>query len=166
MGLKAVKIKFTNKPKEFWSNVKRIDPNGEEEAEEIFGEAEPQYMELDGVISREKGNVSIVFDNGPLLGVRESKMVFSFSVAQPNSVIMVKTAMGNGAYVFDDRQRRNICSFNMGPFPLEFIVCTEDILNTVTYERGGTLTVDYTVEINGVPADGSKMTLKVEPVRY
>lgn len=166
MGVKAVKLKFTNKPKEFWSNVKRIDPTGEEEAEELFGEVEPQYMELDGVISKENGMVNIIFDDSYLIGMRESKLVFSFSESQPNSVIMVKTALGNGAYVFDDKQRRQICSFNMGPFPFEFTVCTEDILNTVTYEKGGTLTVDYTVEINGIPADGSKMSLKVEPIRH
>ena len=166
MGVKAVKLKFTNKPKEFWSNVKRIDPSGEEEAEELFSEVEPQYMELDGVISKENGMVNIIFDDSYLVGMRESKLVFSFSEAQPNSVIMVKTALGNGAYVFDDKQRRQICSCTVGLFPFEFIVCTEDILNTVTYEKGGMLTVDYTVEINGIPADGSKMSLKVEPIRH
>ena len=83
-----------------------------------------------------------------------------------DSVMMVKTVLGNGSYVFDDKNRRQVCSCSMGLFPFEFIVCTEDILNTVTYEKGGTLTVDYTVEINGIPADGSKMTLKVEPIKH
>ena len=114
MGVKAVKLKFTNKPKEFWSNVKRIDPSGEEEAEELFGEVEPQYMELDGVISRENGVVTIMFDDSYLVGMRESKIIFSFSASNPNSVMMVKTVLGNGSYVFDDKNRRQVCSCSMG----------------------------------------------------
>ena len=166
MGVKAVKLKFSNKPKEFWNNIKKIDLEGtEEDAEELLGDVEPQYMELDGVISKENGTVVIILDESYLIGARDSKIVFSFNESQPNSVMMVKTAIGNGAYVFDENNRRQICSCTVGLFPFEFTVCTDDILNTVTYEKGGTLTVDYTVEINGIPADGSKMVLKVEPVR-
>ena len=42
MGIKAVKLKFSSQPKEFWSKIKKIEENGDEaEAEELFGNNVP-----------------------------------------------------------------------------------------------------------------------------
>lgn len=165
--VKAIRIKMTAHSKEFWSKIKKYDENGQELDEGILiGENEiPGYMESDAMIIKENGQIKIVIDDSYLNGVPHSKLIFAFNENEPNSVIMIKTSSGNGAYVFDEKRRRNQCEYNMGLFPLEYTVCTEDILNTVTYEKGGTLTVEYTVEINGVSAEGSRITLKVEPIR-
>ena len=166
MGIKAVKLKFSSQPKEFWSKIKKIEENGDEaEAEELFGNNVPQYIETEGVISRENGTVRIILDDSYLVGDVESKIIFSFEEENPNSVIMVRTVLGNCAYVFDDKMRRQPCSCNVGIYPFEITVCTEDICNKITYEKGGTMIVDYNIDINGIPADGSKLKLKVEPIK-
>ena len=145
-------------------------PLSEYEDQEFDGE-QPELADLDatafvseGIMTRENGIIKISYDESQLLGVHGAKTEFSFDEKNHNSLTMIRTASMTTTLIFDSKERRNLCIYDVGPFPFEIMIHTDTLSNTVTYASGGKIYVEYTLEIKGVQAENSSITLKVEPL--
>ena len=140
----------------------------EELLDEVFGDEEidgkPVVFETEGVVSFEKGLIKIMYDEAAMVGLGRAETVFAFNSDSPTTVSMFKSGNLNAALVFDAIQKRQICLYNSGPFSFEITVRTDMLVNSITYENGGKLTAEYTVEIKGVPAELNRISVKVTPL--
>ena len=145
-------------------------PLSEYEDQEYEGEiteisdAEPTVFVSEGVMTRENGVIKISYDESQLVGVPGAKTEFSFNEKKRGCVTMIRTAAMTTALVFDSTDKRNMCIYDVGPFPFEIMIHTDSLTNTVTYTGGGRIYAEYTLEIKGIPAETSSITLKVEPI--
>jgi hypothetical protein len=172
MAIKPVKIKIITTTVDLMhKNSLAFSVDGELDEElldEVFGDEEidgkPVVFETEGVVSFEKGLIKIMYDEAAMVGLGRAETVFAFNSDSPTTVSMFKSGNLNAALVFDAIQKRQICLYNSGPFSFEITVRTDMLVNSITYENGGKLTAEYTVEIKGVPAELNRISVKVTPL--
>lgn len=125
---------------------------------------EPTVFVSEGVMTKTLGDIKISFDESQIVGVSGAKTEFSFNERKRDSLTMIRTGSMTTALVFDSNERRNMCIYDVGPFPFEIMIHTDTLTNTVTFTGGGKIYAEYTLEIKGVQAENSSITLKVEPL--
>lgn len=139
------------------------DQEYEGEFPEIL-DSEPTVFVSEGVMTKTLGEIKISFDESQIVGVPGAKTEFSFNERKRGSLTMIRTGSMTTALVFDSKERRNMCIYDVGPFPFEIMIHTDTLTNTVTFTGGGKIYAEYTLEIKGVQAENSSITLKVEPL--
>ena len=125
---------------------------------------EPTVFVSEGVMTKTLGEIKISFDESQIVGVAGAKTEFSFNERKRSSLTMIRTGSMTTALVFDSKERRNMCIYDVGLFPFEIMIHTDTLTNTVTFTDGGKIYAEYTLEIKGVQAENSSITLKVEPL--
>ena len=171
MAIKPVKIKIMTTTVDMMhknSMTFAVDGEIDEELlEDFFGDDEldgrPVVFETEGIMSLEKGLIKIIYDEAAMVGLGRAETVFAFNTDTPSTVSMFKSGNLNAALVFDSVQKRQICLYNSGPFSFEITVRTDMLVNDVSYEKGGKITAEYTVEIKGVPAELNRISVRVTP---
>ncbi len=123
----------------------------------------PIIFESDGIMTSDGGDICVSYIEGVPDG-GENHTVLSFRESCPTTVSMISGGTGPTALVFDSVKGRCKCIYNVGPFPFEVTICTNSMTNNINYKTGGKLFAEYTVEIQGVPAEFNRLTVKVEPV--
>lgn len=172
MAIKPVKIKIITTTVDLMhKDAMSLHFDGEID-EELFDDfladeeldGKPVVFETEGVMSTEKGLLKIMYDEAAIVGVGRAETVFAFNTDTPTTVSMFKNGNLNAALVFDSVNKRQICLYNNGPFTFEITVRTDMLVNNMSYEKGGKITVEYTVELKGVPAELSRISVKVTPL--
>ena len=115
-------------------------------------------------MSVEKGLLKVIYDEAAMIGVGRAETVFAFNTDTPTTVSMFKSGNLNAALVFDSVNKRQICLYNNGPFSFEITVRTDMLINDLSYEKGGKITSEYTVEVKGVPAELNRISIRVTPL--
>ncbi len=139
------------------------DPEYEGETSDIFpADAEPTVFVSEGIMTKENGVIKISYDESQLVGMAGAHTEITFDEKKRECMTMIRTAAMTTALVFDSKEKRNMCVYNVGPFPFEVLIHTDLLTNTVTYSGGGKIFAEYTLEINGRPAETSSISLKIE----
>ncbi len=139
------------------------DQEYEGELSEIF-DSEPTVFVSEGVMTKTQDVIKISFDESQIVGVAGAKTEISFNEKKRESMTMIRTASMTTALVFDRKEKRNMCIYDAMPFPFEIMIHTDTLTNNVTFTDGGKIYAEYTLEIRGVQAENSSITLKVEPI--
>lgn len=85
-----------------------------------------------------------------------------YKKSEPGVVTMVRTGGVSTAIRFSDKEPRQVVSYNTGIIPVDFVIHTNRIRNSLT-EKGGELILDYDLEIRGSRTQRTLLRLRVTP---
>lgn len=125
---------------------------------------EPQQMEVfsDGRLRVTEDEFSLTYEETELTGMEGTESQLSFRRSQRGLVTMLRTGTVKTALVFE-KGKRHICVYQTPYMPFEVCVHTLEVDNRLAFDGGlgGTLMLDYVVEIRGARAERCRMTLEV-----
>ena len=136
---------------------------GEEQACEV-AEDEVIEMSTDATIRDDGKNIELRYKESEEMGMPNTTTSLIFPKDEPNQLNMVRTGENTAGFVFSDTQKRQQCSYNVAGFPMELCVCTRSIDNRVTM-TGGTLDLDYVIEVQGVKTQRNRFSVRVDELR-
>lgn len=125
---------------------------------------EEQKIEIstEGVLVHEDGRFSVRYDETELTGMEGSVTVVEFSDDDPSTVTMTRSGSASASMIFKENSRY-MSTYETGIFPIEMCVATKSVCNEIT-ENGGTVTIDYTIEIHGVCMERTYLMLTASPI--
>ena len=113
----------------------------------------------DGLMTYDKGRIEIRYDeimgeDGPAVNT------LSFDTSDCGVVTLIREGVVSSVMTFSERERYS-GNYNAGFAVFEFTVATKHVLNTVTFEKGGRLVLDYNTEIQGVAVQSSRFQFDI-----
>ena len=115
-----------------------------------------------GDYERENDRVTISYAETPEFGFASTTTLI-FDASERSVLTLLRTGEVSGVFRFDDRDRRQRCSYETPVMPVEFTVNTRKLLNTVD-ENGGAVLLDYFLEIHGVNTERNRLFIEVRPI--
>ena len=163
MQIRPVKITITTNTSSVNINRRFSDMiSTEDEMEEYeASEESPVIFVTDGVIIEDGDMVKISYDENELVKMQGAHTIFAFREKSPTTVSMLRIGSITTTLIFDSLKPRHICLYNSGAFPFEVAICTDYLSNNMTYNSGGDIVVEYSVEIRGIPEDYNRISVKV-----
>ncbi len=119
-------------------------------------------LESDGVMRLKDGRLEISYEETELTGMAGSTTAVSFEESAPGLVSMIREGSVNTVLIFEEN-KRNICAYETEYMPFEICIHTYDVDNRITCD-GGTLSLDYVIEIHGSATERTKFTLEVRTI--
>lgn len=115
-----------------------------------------------GTLSRDAdGRISLSYDETELTGMEGSTTTVTFSEDDPDTVTMLRYGSVTTTLVFE-QNRRHICVYETPVMPFEICIYARKVQNTLTME-GGSILLDYLIEIHGAKAERTLFELHVVP---
>ncbi len=136
---------------------------GEERAVEAVEEDVIEFSS-DAVIRDDGKNIELIYKESEEMGMPNTATSLIFSKDDPNLLNMIRTGENTASFLFNDTVKRQRCAYNAGGFPMEICVCTRSIDNRITMD-GGSLELDYLVEIQGVKTQRNRFSVRVDELR-
>ena len=136
---------------------------GEEQAVEA-AEDEVIEMSTDALLRENGNNIELSYKESSDMGMENTTTTLIFPKDDPNQLNMVRTGENTAGFVFSDKVKRQRCAYNVAGFPMELCVCTRSINNRVTMS-GGTLDLDYIIEVQGVKTQRNRFSVRVDELR-
>ena len=103
--------------------------------------------------------IEIEYEESEITGLEGSKTKVFFDKDTPSLVSILREGAVSTALVFEEG-RRHLCVYETPYFPIELCVNTLSLENTLTY-NGGMIKAEYLVEMNGVLAEKTIITISV-----
>ncbi len=172
MAIKPVKVKIVtmtnylinkNDNLDYTDNVNFDDEIFSYETE-MTDDEKPIVFETEGIMVSQKGLIKVIYDESGIIGVNNAETVFAFNEDTPTTVSMFKNGSLSAALVFDSEKKRQVCLYNNGPFLFEITVRTDILVNEITYDHGGKMSAEYTIEIKGIPTEYNRISVKITPI--
>ena len=131
--------------------------------EDYFDDAVNDKIEYStqGTLSVNGEKIIISYEESELMGLDGCETSLYFNKISPNVVTMTRTGSVVSGLVFDPTDKRHICTYETDFMPIEFCICTRSVGNNLTYDNGGTLNLDYDIEVRGVRTERNRLTLEV-----
>ena len=136
---------------------------GEEKAVEA-AEDEVIEMTTDAILRDDGKNIELRYKESEEMGMPNTTTSLIFPKADPNQLSMVRTGENTAAFSFSDTLKRQRCSYNVAGFVMELCVCTRSIKNLIGMD-GGTLELDYTIEVQGVKTQRNRFSVRVDELK-
>lgn len=136
---------------------------GEEYMLDHISDAE-QVIEYstDGTLSETEDTVILRYEEASETGIDNTFTTLVFPKDQPNFLNMGRSGEYKASIVFNDKVRRQPCVYNVCGHTMEFCITTRHIDNKLTLE-GGSIDVDYIIEMNGMNAQRTRFSANVVP---
>ncbi|MBQ9748635.1 MAG: DUF1934 domain-containing protein [Clostridia bacterium] len=113
----------------------------------------------EGVMRLEDGRVEIVYEE--TLGEEGTAInTLSFSVEEPNVVTLARDGAASCVMTFSENCRYR-GTYHMGYLSFDFTVATRRVENSVRFDKGGVLILDYNTEMQGVSIQNSKFRFTI-----
>lgn len=114
-----------------------------------------------GTLTRKNGRLILSYEETELTGMEGATTTVSFAERDPSVITMLRYGSVSTALVFEEG-KRHICAYDTHIMPFEICIQARTVRNHLTFE-GGTLDLDYLVEIRGAKAERTafSMTVKV-----
>lgn len=113
-----------------------------------------------GTLTRaEDGRISLSYDETELTGMEGSTTTVSFSEDAPDVITMLRYGSVSTTLVFEQGQR-HICVYETPIMPFEICIYARSVRNSLTM-NGGSITLDYLIEIHGAKAERTFFSLDV-----
>ena len=132
---------------------------------ERLGELNTEKISIstEGKIVSSSDRIELVYAEDAESGMEGCETRVLFDTADRNLVTMVRNGMSNASLVFSSDNKRQRCLYDTGiGDPFELCVVTRRIVNKLT-ESGGSRELEYLIEINGINAEYSHITLSATP---
>jgi len=131
--------------------------------EDYFDDAVNDKIEYStqGTLSVNGEKIIVSYEESELMGLDGCETSLYFNKISPNIVTMTRTGSVVSGLVFDPTDKRHICTYETDFMPIEFCICTRSVGNNLTYDNGGTLNLDYDIEVRGVRTERNRLTLEV-----
>ncbi|MBQ8836356.1 MAG: DUF1934 domain-containing protein [Clostridia bacterium] len=108
----------------------------------------------------EKGSkIEIEYEESEITGLEGSKTKVIFDKKEPTLVSILREGAVSTMLVFEEG-RRHMCVYQTPYFPIELCVNTLSLENSLSYD-GGSMHAEYTVEMNGVLAEKTIITISL-----
>jgi len=124
------------------------------------GGANNEYgLTSEGVLSVKNGRLCLSYEETAIEGVEGCTTVISFELGSPDCVTVERRGPLASAFVISRGER--LFSVYKTPYgAIDMCIYARKVENTLT-EEGGTLYLDYAVELRGLTAQRTKMEVKV-----
>ena len=132
-------------------------------ADEEGEQASVEHLEMfcEGRLRLTESEYSVSYEETELTGMDGSTSQLSFQRAEPTLLTMLRGGAVSTALVFEPN-KRHICIYKTPFMTLEACVHTLKVDNRLLKdEKGGTVELDYVVEIRGAQAERCRMKLEV-----
>ena len=128
-------------------------------------EAEVETIDYntDGELSDDGETVTVKYDESAEMGFEQSSTSLSFNKTAPGTVMMVRSGDGSAAFRFDASEKRQHCVYETGIMPIELIINTHSVENTVI-GSGGRISLDYSIELRGMTTERNLLSLHIRPI--
>ena len=134
-----------------------FEEGGREEKEKI-------EFATEGVLSGKGNLLTLVYAESKEMGMSGVETTLILNTSDRGRVTMVRRGLNPTSMIFDLRNRRHICSYRTGGVPLEFCICTKDVVNTVSPGVGGEIRLRYDIEMHGFVAQKNSFCLSLSPL--
>ena len=128
------------------------------------GETEPQQSEMFcvGRLRLTDEEFSLTYEETELTGMEGTESQLSFRYDQRGLLTMLRTGSVTTALVFE-KNKRHMCIYQTPYMPFEVCVHTLHVDNRLALNSaiGGTLDLDYVVEIRGAQAERCRMHVEI-----
>lgn len=127
-------------------------------------EEEDMLLEIrtQGELTRDAdGRISLSYDETELTGMEGSTTTVTFSEKDPETVTMLRYGSVTTTLVFEQDQR-HICVYETPIMPFEICIYARRVENHLTMD-GGSMLLDYLIEIHGAKAERTLFELNVVP---
>lgn len=126
-------------------------------------EPDRYVFRCDGVMSVKNGSVVIRYEEDDSGGMGETQAEIVLHGGRRDMVSIVRTGSVANTLVCE-RGRRHISAYNTPIMPFQICVFTKECEQNVTLESGGTIYMNYYVELRGTEMQHTKMRITVKPV--
>ena len=116
-----------------------------------------------GEYTVENGRISLTYHEPETVGCDNAVTSLSFDEDDRSALTMVRSGDMTAAFRFDNKEKRQLCSYETPFIPIEFIVNTRRMENSVG-EQGGMISLDYFLEVRGVNTERNRLTVEVTPL--
>jgi Domain of unknown function (DUF1934). len=149
------------------NNVRNVPSDEDIIMDDYFNEVINDNIELStsGTLSMDGDNITVSYIETELTGNPDCETSVYFNKVLPNVVTMTRTGSVVSGMVFDPSSHRQMCTYETEFLPLEFCICTRKVGNTLTYDNGGILNLDYDIEVHGIRTERYSLTLEVANVK-
>ncbi len=107
------------------------------------------------------GRISLSYDETELTGMEGSTTTVSFAENAPETVTMLRYGSVTTTLVFEQEQR-HICVYETPIMPFEICIYARRVENGLSMD-GGSMLLDYLIEIHGAKAERTLFELNVVP---
>ena len=107
------------------------------------------------------GRISLSYDETELTGMEGSTTTVTFAENAPETVTMLRYGSVTTTLVFEQEQR-HICVYETPIMPFEICIYARRVENGLTMD-GGSMLLDYLIEIHGAKAERTLFELNVVP---
>ena len=107
------------------------------------------------------GRISLSYDETELTGMEGSTTTVTFAENAPETVTMLRYGSVTTTLVFEQEQR-HICVYETPVMPFEICIYARRVENGLTMD-GGSMLLDYLIEIHGAKAERTLFELNVVP---
>ena len=146
--------------KRLWG--KCVELHGHECGGLTIGYKAAQYvMEVMELERDEDGRISLSYDETELTGMEGSTTTVTFAEDDPGTVTMLRFGSVTTTLVFE-QERRHICVYETPIMPFEICIYARRVQNDLTMD-GGSMLLDYLIEIHGAKAERTLFELHVVP---
>lgn len=129
----------------------------------IFKNAEEPEEVLEirssGTLKRKNGRIVLSYEETELTGMEGATTTVSFAERDPSVITMLRYGTVSTALVFEEG-KRHICAYDTHIMPFEICIQARRVRNGLTMD-GGTMELDYLVEIRGAKAERTVFSLSV-----
>ena len=131
---------------------------------EEIGTACEEVMEYtaSGELIREGSRVTVRYDEGEALGFSCTTSLI-FDENDRDALTMIRVGEMNAAFRFEKASPRQPCTYETPIMPIEFVVNTRNIRNSVGNE-GGAVLLDYYLEMRGINTERNRLLIEVHPL--
>ncbi len=127
-------------------------------------EEEPDryVFRCDGVMSIRNGTIVIRYEEDDANGMGGTRSEIVLSEKKKNMVSIVRTGAVANTLVCE-KGRRHISAYKTPVMPFQICVFAKECEQNVTFESGGTIFMNYYVELRGTEMQHTKMRITVKP---
>ena len=125
---------------------------------DLTDESETVEMRTAATLTEKDGRIELAYDETELTGMEGSTTVLSFEESAPGVLTMLRYGAVSTALVFEEG-KRHICAYETPYMPFEICIQTKTVRNRMTMD-GGTVELDYLVEIHGAKAERTIFSLE------
>ena len=158
--MKSIKKRFAKA--KIVSRVTQFEEKGSAsftDSEAVDESTECTTLTTDCTIADKGGRIEIEYEESEITGMAGAKTKVVTDMANPDLVSILREGSVSTALVFEAGKRHH-CVYETPYFPIELCVNTLSLENKLTYE-GGYFTAEYLVEMNGMLAEKTHITVTI-----
>ena len=164
--MKGIKKRFAKL--KLVSKVLQFEDNGDstitgadgDVAMAVDSEADCTTLTTECTIADKGGKIEIEYNESEITGMEGATTKVVFDKKEPTLVSILREGSVSTALVFEEG-KRHLCMYETPYFPIEMCINTITLENSLTFE-GGKMVAEYLVEMNGILAEKTHITLTVK----